>query len=208
MRKLFILFILFLIGHIVCAQVKVPGVNWNESYRFDKVNAMKVDFYDKKGKIMRSFDYKTHYQTSGKDFTVRMFAPNKFNNIETVFDLKNEVCIQVFGAGTEEPMYNAGKFKYPSDEELKKLDLIETDETKTILGKLCKRYTYTYKKIWGEAWITTAVDLSNDYGIFRAAKMASLHNTLSVGGFVMEMTSEDATGAKTVMYTTPTVVIR
>ena len=31
--------------------------------------------------------------------------------------------------------------------------------------------------------------------------MAALHNTLSVGGFVMEMTTEDAKGGKTVMTT-------
>jgi len=31
--------------------------------------------------------------------------------------------------------------------------------------------------------------------------MAALHNTLSVGGFVMEMTTEDARGGKTLMKT-------
>jgi hypothetical protein len=98
-------------------------------------------------------------------------------------------------------MYNAGRFKYPEEKDLKKLDLLETSETKDILGHQCKKYTYTYKKIWGEAWLTSDISLSNDYGLFRAAKMAALHNTLSVGGFVMEMTTEDSTGAKTVMRT-------
>ena len=43
--------------------------------------------------------------------------------------------------------------------------------------------------------------MPNDLGVFRAAKMAALHNTLSVPGFVMEMTTQDSTGAKTVMST-------
>ena len=41
----------------------------------------------------------------------------------------------------------------------------------------------------------------NDVGVFRACKMAALHNTLSANGFVMEMTTEDAKGGKTLMTT-------
>jgi hypothetical protein len=192
----FLIFILFF--QFANAQLKAPGVKWDETYKFDKVNKFKVDFYDKKGILMRSMDFQTHYQSGGKNFDVRMVASNHNNNMETVFDLANEVCVQVFG---DKAMFNAGRFKYPEGEDLKKLDIIETSETNTILGKVCQKYTYTYKKIWGVVWITKDVNLSNDYGIFRAAKMAAKHNTLSVGGFVMEMTTEDSTGAKTVMRT-------
>jgi hypothetical protein len=181
--------------------LKAPGVRWNESYSFNKVNKFKVDAFDKKGKLMRSLDFQTHYQTNGKNFDVRMIATNPGNQIETVFDLTNEVCIQIFGDKSKQAMYNTGRFKYPEEKDLKKLDLVETSETKDILGHQCKKYTYTYKKIWGEAWLTSEIKVSNDYGLFRAAKMAALHNTLSVGGFVMEMTTEDSTGAKTIMRT-------
>jgi hypothetical protein len=84
---------------------------------------------------------------------------------------------------------------------LKKLDIVPTSETKQILGFTCKKYTYTFKKIFGEVWITDQINLSNDVGVFRACKMAALHNTLSVDGFVMEMTTEDAKGGKTLMTT-------
>lgn len=198
MKKVASLLVFFMLLQFVNAQIKAPGVKWDESYSFDKNNKFKVDFYDKKGKLMRSLDYQTHYQAAGKNFDVRMMAANKGNGIETVFDLTNEVCVQIFGDGA---MYNAGRFKYPEAADLKKLDLVETSETKEILGHQCKKYTYTYKKIFGEAWLTTEITMSNDYGLFRAAKMAALHNTLSVGGFVMEMTTEDSTGAKTVMRT-------
>jgi hypothetical protein len=98
-------------------------------------------------------------------------------------------------------MYNAGGFKYPDASELKRLDIVATSESKKILGYDCKKYTYTYKKIFGEVWITDQVKLSNDLGVFRACKMEALHNTLSVQGFVMEMTTEDAKGGKTLMKT-------
>jgi len=201
MKKIVLLLAVSLAFQFTYAQLKAPGVKWDESYSFTKSNKFKVDFYDKKGNLMRSLDYQTHYQADGKNFDVRMMAKNKANNIETVFDLTNEVCVQVFGAGSEMSMYNAGRFKYPEEAELKKLQLVETTETKEILGYKCKKYTYTYKKIWGEAWLTDEITQSNDYGLFRAAKMAALHNTLSVGGFVMEMTTEDSTGAKTLMRT-------
>ncbi len=43
--------------------------------------------------------------------------------------------------------------------------------------------------------------MPNDIGVFRACKMAAKHNTLSVPGFVMEMTTEDENGGKTLMKT-------
>jgi hypothetical protein len=144
---------------------------------------------------------KTYYQSTGNNFVTRM-GDTKGNYTETVLDKKNEVAIQIFGAGRgAKPTYNAGGFKYPTEAELKKLDIVPTTETKQIAGVTCKKYTYTFKSIFGEVWITDQISLSNDLGVFRAAKMAAKHNTLSVSGFVMEMTTEDSGGGKTLMTT-------
>lgn len=183
-------------------QIKVPRLKWESIYVFDKSNSFKVDFYAKNNELMRSLNYKTYFQAKGENFSVKMLS-EKGNGVETVFDKKNEVAIQIWGSGgNTKPYYNAGGFKYPTDTELKKLEIVPTNESKLILGYKCRKFTYTYKKIFGEVWITDQVTLSNDYGIFRAAKMAALHNTLSMSGFVIEMTTEDAKGGKTVMQTT------
>jgi hypothetical protein len=183
-------------------QLKAPGVKWDEQYSFDQCNIFKIEAYAKGNELMRTLNYKTYYQSDGKDFVVKMVTDRIGNGMETVIDKKNEVAIQIMGGGGgSKPFYNAGGFKYPPESELKKLEIIPTEETKQILGITCKKYTYTYKKIFGEVWITDQVDLSNDLGIFRAAKMAAIHNTLSIGGFVMEMTTEDAKGGKTLMTT-------
>jgi len=183
-------------------QVTAPGVKWEPAYHFDKCNSFQMDFFAKGNELMRTMEYRTYYQSNGVNFLVRLMAKNKGNGMETIMDLKNQVAIQIMGTGgSTEPYYNAGGYKMPASEELKKLEILPTDETRTILGLDCRKYTYTHKKIFGEVWITEQVDMSNDLGIFRAAKMAALHNTLSVGGFVMEMTSEDAKGGKTVMKT-------
>lgn len=187
-----------------CAQLRVtaPGVKWDEKYSFDRCNAFKMDFYAKGNELMRTMEYKTYYQSDGQNFVVKLVTDRKGSGMETLLDKKNEIAIQIFGSGGgAEPYFNAGGYKYPAESELKKLELVPATETKQILGYTCKRYTYTYKKIFGEVWITDQVSLSNDIGVFRAAKMAALHNTLSVGGFVMEMTSEDAKGGKTLMTT-------
>ena len=201
MKRILSILALIMILQSVNAQLKAPGVEWDETYSFDKCNVMKIEFYAKGNELMRTLDYKTYYQSNGENFSITSTNPKGKDRSETLIDKKHEVAIQTYKSGDSYMMCNATKYKMPSSEELKKLDLVETNETKQIAGYTCKKYTYTYKKIFGECWITTEINLSNDYGIFRAAKMSALHNTLSVGGFVMEMTTEDAKGGKTLMRT-------
>lgn len=183
-------------------QVKAPGVKWDESYVFDKCNSFKMEIYAKNNELMRTRQFKIYYRLEDNNFSVKLVTEGKGNGMETVIDKKNEVAIQILGSGGgATPYYNAGGFKYPAETELKKLEIVPTTETKQILGFTCKRYTYTYKKIFGEVWITDQVNLLNDLGVFRACKMAALHNTLSVAGFVMEMTTEDSGGGRTLMTT-------
>ncbi len=183
-------------------QFKAPGVKWDETYTFDKCNVFQVEAYAKNNELMRTMHFKTYYQSDGNNFVTKFITDAKGSGMETILDKKNEVAVQIFGSGGgATPYYNAGRYKYPETADLKKLEILPTSETKEILGFLCKKYTYTYKKIFGEVWISDQITLSNDLGVFRAAKMAALHNTLSVGGFVMEMTTEDAKGGKTLMKT-------
>jgi hypothetical protein len=179
-----------------------PGVNWEQVYNFNKCNVFAMEIYAKNNELMRKMNIRTYYQSDGSNFMVKMMTEGRGTGTETVIDKKNEVAIQIMGTGGgATPMYNAGGYKYPAPEELKKLELVPAGETKDILGYSCKKYTYTYKKIFGEVWLTDQVTLPNDIGVFRACKMAALHNTLSVPGFVMEMTTEDANGGKTLMKT-------
>lgn len=183
-------------------QVKVRDLTWNEVYVFDFCNRFEMEFYAKNNDLRRTSKINTYYQTTDENFMVQFVSEGVGNNMETIIDKKNEVAVQMMGTGGEAiPFYNVGGFKYPASDELKKLELIATDETKSILGFECKKYTYTYKKIFGEVWLTDQISLPNDLGVFRACKMAALHNTLSVTGFVMEMTTEDAKGGKTLMKT-------
>ena len=182
-------------------QITMPGVKFSDSYSFDKCNNMKIEFYAKNNELMRTLLYKTYYESAGKNFMVIMDAPGKGGDMTTIFDMANEVAVQIFSSDSPEPMYNAGRFKFPEGADIKKLEIVPTEETRTIAGHVCKKYTYTYKRIFGSVWITGDVKLPNDYGIFRAAKMAALHNTLSAEGFVMEMTTEDSGGGKTIMTT-------
>ncbi len=203
MKKIIVLFTLIFIALTSYGQqLKAPGVHWDESYSFDRCNVFQIEFYARNNELMRTQNYRTYYQSAGDNFVVKLVTERKGTGMETILDKKNEVGIQILGSGGgNTPYYNTGGYKYPTAEELKKLNIVPTTETKEILGFACKKYTYTYKKIFGEVWITDQIDLSNDLGIFRAAKMAALHNTLSMDGFVMEMTTEDAKGGKTLMKT-------
>ncbi len=204
MKKCVILVLVMLMGGSSFAQIqlKAPGVKWDENYTFDKCNSFKMEAYAKNNELMRTRLYKTWYQSAGENFLIKLVVEGKGNGMETVLDRKNEVAIQMIGTGGGAiPNYNAGGFKYPAENELKKLEILPTTETKEIQGITCKKYTYTFKKIFGEVWLTDEVTLPNDVGVFRACKMAALHNTLSVPGFVLEMSVEDNNGGKTVMTT-------
>ncbi len=182
--------------------LKAPGVKWDTKYNFDKCNVFKMEAYAKNNELMRTSDINTYYQSDGENFDVKWISKSRGGGMETILDIKKEIAVQMFGTGGgAKPMYNAGAFKYPAKEDLKRLDIVPTNETKQIAGVTCKKYTYTFKKIFGEVWITDQVNLKNDLGVFRACKMQALHNTLSVDGFVMEMTTEDARGGRTLMTT-------
>jgi hypothetical protein len=203
MKKIVFLLIaiLAIISNYTQAQLKAPGVRWDDNYTFDLTNSFKLEAYAKDNKLMRTMNFKTHFQSNGDNFDILFVTNVKGNGWETIIDKKNEVGIQIIGEGGPAPTLNVGGYKYPSETELKKLDIVPTTETKDICGYKCKKYTYTYLKIFGEVWITDEIKLPNDVGVFRACKMAALHNTLSVPGFVMEMTTEDAKGGKTIMTT-------
>jgi hypothetical protein len=204
MKKTVILFMMMFAVFSTHAQIriKVPGVKWEEGYNFDKCNDFKIEAYSKNGDLKSTGLFKIYYQSDGENFLIKLVMDGKGNGIETLLDKKNEVAIQIFGSGGgAKPFYNTGGYKYPGETELKKLELVPTNETRQILNLTCKKYTYTYKKIFGEVWITDQISLPNDVGVFRACKMTALHNTLSVAGFVMEMTTEDANGGKTLMKT-------
>lgn len=193
--------ILVIITDYAQAQMRAPGVKWNDSYVFDVCNTFKLEAYAKNNQLMRTMNFKTHYQSGGDNFDILFITNVKGNGWETIIDKKNEVGIQIIGEGGPAPTLNVGGYKLPAEADLKKLEIIPTSETKEICGYKCKKYTYTYLKIFGEVWLTDEVKLNNDLGVFRACKMAAKHNTLSVPGFVMEMTTEDSRGGKTLMTT-------
>ena len=203
MKKLLhTIFVIFPIFSFAYSPLLPAGVKYDESYSFDKCNVFEMEIYAKNNELMRTLHFRTHYQSDGENFMVQSIMEGRGNGIETVIDKKNEVAIQLFGTGGgATPTYNAGGYKYPAEEDLKRLELVSTSETKQILGFTCKKFTYTFKKVFGEVWITDQVTLPNDVGVFRACKMAAKHNTLSEEGFVMEMTVEDSGGGKTLMKT-------
>ena len=200
MKKNVFLSIAFLLltSYLATAQLRAPGVKWDDSYTFDLCNSFKLEAYGKDNKLMATREFKTYYQSDGENFDVKFITSVKANGMEVIIDKKNEVGIQIYGEGGPAPTLNVGGYKYPSDADLKKLEIIPTTETKKICGYNCKKYTYTYLKIFGAVWLTDEITLPNDVGMFRACKMAAKHNTLSVPGFVMEMTVEDAKGGKTI----------
>jgi hypothetical protein len=90
MKKMFVFFmtVFAVISTSAQFQLKVSGVKWDESYTFDKCNAFKIEFYAKNNELMRIADYKTYYQSNGKNFVVKSVTDVNGNGMETVLDKK------------------------------------------------------------------------------------------------------------------------
>lgn len=178
----------------------IPGIKYESSYTFDTCTEMEIDFYNKKGKLQMTIPYWAFYHS---DFQIINIKHQRGNTVyQTIFDLPNNNALIVLG-DEKEVMGSASVLKDNDGRELKTLELKPTDETKTILGFTCQKFTFDAPEFYGEFWITNEVkDLPNDVGILKASKMGKYYPKISAEGFVMEITSFTPKGKQTVMRTT------
>ncbi len=104
-----------------------------------------MEFYAKHNELMTTTQQKTHFKNEDENFYIQ-YNVDKKGGSEVIIDKKNNVAIQILSKGTNMEYYNVGGFKYPSDADLKKLEVLPANETKQISGYTCKKYTYTHKK--------------------------------------------------------------
>jgi len=201
-KGILIVIALFLILGANCQILKPSWLKWEKKYTFDKYNVLRVENYSKKGELMMIADYKTYYQSNGNDYTTIMSSPASKDTWEVLTDKKNECFVECYWTGgTEIKDISACGYTIPADTSIKQLVVTETEATKDICGYKCRKYDFTFKKTVGEIWVTDEVKLSNDIGIFRASHMDDVHNTISVDGFIMEITMGIPKGQKTIMKT-------
>ena len=184
------------------SSVLMPVAKWEQTYSFDAYNQFSVEYFPRNNAPAQIRAYKTYFQTAGANFYVKLINDKKGNLVEVLFDKKNQSVIQVLASiDNIPPLYSVGTYYLPVDTAVRRLDVVPTSETKMILGHNCRKYNYTYKKIVGEVWMTDALNMSNDLGVLRASRLMTLHNQLSVDGFVMEMKFLDSNGGTTVLKT-------
>ena len=133
----------------ICAQESIQtDVKWEESYSFNKSNVFKIEFYAKNNELMMTTQHKIYFKNGDDNFDVQYQFDKKYGN-EVLMDKKNNVAIQIMSKGTSMESYNAGGFKYPTGEDLKKLEVVPTNETKQILNYTCKKYTIRFfRRCW------------------------------------------------------------
>jgi len=178
---------------------KIPGIKYENSYQFDSSIDMEIEFYNAKGKLQEKIPYFSHYAPDFQYITIKHQRGNTV--YQSLFDLPNNNCLIILGEGNQ-AMGSAAVMKDNEGRVLKALPVNETGETKTIVGHVCKKYTFDVPEFKGELWMTSTVNLPNDVGILKASKMGKYYQSLPVDGFVMEITSTTPKGRKTVMKTT------
>lgn len=177
---------------------KIPGIKYEKSYHFNTGIEMEIEFYHKNGNLQTTIPYTSYYTPNYQNICIRHQQGNTV--YQTLFDMPNNNCLIILGEGNQ-MMGSASVMKDNEGRQLKELPLNKTNETKTIAGQLCNRYTFDTPEFSGELWATTSVDLPNDVGIFKASKTGKYYEKLPITDFVMEITSTTPKGKKTVMKT-------
>jgi hypothetical protein len=178
---------------------KIPGIQYESTYRFSAGIDMEMDFYNRKGKHDMTIPYFSFYNNDFSHFVIKHVR--KGSVYQVLFDMPNNNCLILMGEG-ENRYGSAAVMKDRNGQQLKVLELKSTGETKTICGFNAKRYTFEAAEFNGEMWLTNELDLPNDVGVLKASKTGAYYQVLSEEGFVMEITSFTRKGKKTVMKTT------
>lgn len=203
MKNVTFLLVLLVSSSFMYAQIdlskKIPGIKYEPSYTFSKAIDMEIDFYNKKGKLRMTIPYWAQYNPNYQHFNIKHKRGSTV--YQTIFDMPNNNCLIVLGEGND-VSGSASVMKDNEGRELKTLPLAKTNETKTILGKTCTKYTFDVEEFSGEMWATTQLDLPNKVGVLKASQMNQFYEDVPVEGFVLEITSINKRGMKTVMRTT------
>jgi hypothetical protein len=203
MKKINITFLLVVFTLGLYAQIdlskKIPGIKYESSYTFSKAIDMEMDFYNKRGKLRMTIPYWAHYNPGYEHFSIKHKRGS--TAYQSIFDMPNNNCLIVYGEG-DQTSGSASVMKDNEGRDLKTLPLTKTNETKTILGKVCTKYTFDVEEFSGEMWATTQLDLPNKVGVLKASQMNQFYEDVPVEGFVLEITSINKRGMKTVMRTT------
>jgi hypothetical protein len=203
MKRIHITFFLVIFTFGLYAQIdlskKIPGIKYESSYTFSKAIDMEMAFFNKKGKLRMAIPYWALYNPGFKHFNIKHKRGSTV--YQTIFDMPNNNCLIVLGEG-DQVTGSASVMKDNEGRELKTLPLTKTDETRSILGKKCTKYTFDVERFSGEMWVTTQVNLPNKVGVLKASQMNQFYEDVPVEGFVLEITSINKRGMKTVMRTT------
>lgn len=175
------------------------GDIYQSQYRFTASISMEMSFYDKKGALREIIPYESIYTSDFRQFSLI----NKRGNAvyQSLFDIPRNYCLIIVGQG-DQLMGSLALMKDNSSKLMKTLTLIPTEETKTIAGLLCSKFTFNVAEFSGEMWLSEEIDLSNEVGVFKVSKTSKYYQQLSAKGFVMEITSVTPKGKKTVITTT------
>ena len=90
MKKNVVLLVMMFVVISTYAQLnlKASGVKWDSSYSFDKFNVFKMEAYAKNNELMRTFQFKTYYQSDGENFMIKTITEGRGNGMETILDKK------------------------------------------------------------------------------------------------------------------------
>ncbi len=190
-----------------------------DAYAFKQMIEMRVESYNKNGKLESEGDFITHLSPDSKSMAYQVVSGDMGNPGQGMFiiDAENGATIILSEEKGEKTgiVYGMGAFFSSIGETYEEENLAETPEaylanpnvkktgrTKTIAGYKCEEYKFNDEETESEVWITQDLKM-NTQDFFSTLFKTNLYARGVPWGYMMEATTLDKeTGEKSVMQVT------
>ena len=192
-----------------------------DNYYFDHLIQMHMESYDRNGKKMSDGDFITHFDPKSKSMAYQVVSGDMAKQGKALFiiDTKNKATIMLSEENGEKKgiVYGMEGYFESIGEDIDQeedIDMSETPEaymanpnvtktgrTKNIAGYKCEEYIYKDENGKSDIWITKDLKLNSRDFLSTLFKTSMASNGMG-WGYVMEATSTDNSGEKSIMKVT------
>ncbi len=200
--------------------LETTPVPTEDTYNFDHLIQMHIESYDPNGNKISDGDFITHFDPRSESMAYQAISGDRTNQGQGIFiiDTKNKATIILSEENGQKSgiVYGLGGYFETLGEDIEEEDaeladtpeaymanpnVTKTGRTKTIAGYKCEEYVYKDEDGTSHIWITKDLKLNSRDFLSALFKTSMLSNGMG-WGYMMEATTTENTGEKSIMKVT------